>query len=327
MMILLPVVLSADPVAESPRNASTVDRHHGALSRKVLRLNVRVNRFIENRFPRSGERRPSPGALDAIDHDYDLTGSHVRVSPHVVFTEGGGHDFGIDYSLRLRLVKLSDRLDFFADRYDTDRETLDTSFVDRSRRESEPTRTEPALAGLTYSLLHEVARQVSLSGGLRFQPEPAPRLRLRARQRIPLGPWRASLEQSVLWDLSDGFGERTQVDFERAAGSSARLRLSSSLVWSELSRGLEWGQLAACHVHLGGPRHLAFRAGALGYTHPVTVVDQYLLRLPYRQRVFRDWLFLEIEPGVDFFRDDRYRATLLTSVRLDILFGSFGLAP
>ena len=38
-----------------------------------------------------------------------------------------------------------------------------------------------------------------------------------------------------------------------------------------------------------------------GHTRPSMVAEQYYVRGPYRQRIYRDWLFLTIEPGMDFF--------------------------
>jgi len=320
-VMLLPPTTGQAAAGEGP-DAHPIDTQHERISQRVLDANRWMNRLLDRSL---NGWQTNDDDLDraTAPSDFELRGSHMRVSPWVLFNEGGGHDIGIDYGLRLRLLPLSDRLHFFAARYDTDRETLDTSTTDRYRREPEPSRNDPALAGLTYFLLHDVVRQLSLSGGIRFRPAPEPRLRLRGRYRHPLGDeWLATFEQSGYWDSTDGFGERSQVAFSRPAGEWAHINLVSSLVWSELSRGLDWGHVSSCHIALGTTRSLQFRAGALGYTHPGTVVDQYLVRTPVRHRFMRDWMVLQIEPGVDWFREHNYRAALLVSIKLEVRFGA-----
>ncbi len=63
--------------------------------------------------------------------------------------------------------------------------------------------------------------------------------------------------------------------------------------------------------------------GAHGTSHPSWITDQYLVRAAYRKRVHRDWMFLEIEPGLDFFREDGFSMTPLINVKLEIVFGAF----
>ncbi|HAS83157.1 MAG TPA: hypothetical protein DCS43_10920, partial [Verrucomicrobia bacterium] len=70
-------------------------------------------------------------------------------------------------------------------------------------------------------------------------------------------------------------------------------------------------------------RSAAIKLGVRGYTHPSLVTDQYLVRVSYRKRVHRDWLFLEIEPGLDFFREDDFKTTPLINIHLDIVIGAF----
>ena len=317
---MLPAGAAARADEAAAPDTHAIDVQHDRISQRVLETNRWLNRLLD--------RSLNGLHLDDADRetdraDIELRGSHMRVSPWVLFRERGGHDIGVDYGLRLRLLPLSDRLDFFADRFDTHRETLDISESDRYRREPEPGRNEPALAGLTYFLLHDVARQLSLSGGIRFKPEPVPRMRLRGRYRHPLGAdWTATFEQSVYWDSGDGFGERTQLAFSRPMDERVDVSLVSSLVWSELSRGLDWGHVSSCRMALAPTRSLELRGGAMGHTHPGTVVDQYLVRAPFRQRFMRDWLVLQIEPGIDWFREQNYRATLLVSIKLEMRFGS-----
>ena len=140
-----------------------------------------------------------------------------------------------------------------------------------------------------------------------------------------MDPWRAELAQNLFWDARDGFGEQTQLQIGYTFNPRHRFRLTTSAEWSEISQGVDWDLFAAQTAELTPRQSLALRAGVRGHTEPAWIADQYLIRFTYRQRVLRDWLFLEIEPGLDFFREDRYRTAPLIEVKFDILAGS--IAP
>lgn len=127
----------------------------------------------------------------------------------------------------------------------------------------------------------------------------------------------------MFWNEKDGFGEKTEFALDRLFGEIHLFRLNSSLVWSEVSHGVDWGQFASYHAHFSSRRSAALKLGVRGYSHPSWITDQYLVRAACRKRVHRDWLFLEIEPGLDFFREDDFRTALLLNIKIEIVIGSF----
>ncbi len=301
-----------------------VDEQHRYLSRKVLFVAESINSFIAHAL--TDEDKREPDLVNRFYGDlltaYDVEGTRIRITPRATFSERSSHVYKMDFSARLRLGDISDRLQFFADSFDTDHNTMDEMFSHRYRRELDRERSEGATAGLTYLLTDRVTHRLSLSGGLRFRPEPSPRLRLRARVGKSFDKWRSEFTQNLFWDMEDGVGEKSQIKFDRPIGDLYLFRLSSSAVWSELSRGVDWGHFASYYATFSPRRSAAIKAGFRGHTHPSTVTEQYLVRIPYRQRIHRDWLFLEIEPGLDFFREDNYEIAPLINLKLDILIGS-----
>jgi len=253
---------------------------------------------------------------------HDVEGTCIRLIPRVTFHDRLDNEFKMDFRVRLRLGALSGRVRFFADSYDTVHDTLEGLFSARYRQELEDERSEGARAGLTYVVAERVRSQYDISGGLRLRPEPSPRVRLQARYRYQLGDWRTGFRQSVFWDREDGYGEKSEVLFDRPGGDIHLFRVHSTAVWSEISQGIDWGQHASYHVTFSPRRRLGLTAGLRGHTHPSTVVDQYLMRIPYRQRIHRDWLFFEIEPGLDFFREDDYGISPLVNLKIEILLGT-----
>lgn len=60
-----------------------------------------------------------------------------------------------------------------------------------------------------------------------------------------------------------------------------------------------------------------------GITNPSWTTDQYLIRVPFRRCLNREWVTLENEPRLDFFREDDFKRTLRVTIKFEIVFGSF----
>ncbi len=308
------------------REMTRMDRSHRYLSGRVLRLAESINNVISStvRQEEDHEAEMTGRFYGNLLTAYQVEGSHIRVTPRLIILEGSdNNEYKLDFSARLRLPDLSKRLRLYADSYDTDYDTMEEIFSSRYRKKLEEERSEGPTAGLTYFFSDRMRRQLSLSTGLRFRPEPSPKIRLRGRLRKTFESYRADLAQSVFWSERDGFGEKTEFTLDRPSGTIHLFRLKSSLVWSELSHGVDWGQYGSYYARLSKRRSAALKLGARGYSHPSLITDQYLLRVNFRRRVHRDWLFLEIEPGLDFFREDDFETSPLINIRLDIVIGSF----
>lgn len=300
-----------------------VDEQHRYLSQKVLGLAEAINNLLIRPFRKDeDESELMRKFYGDIQSAYDVEGTYIRITPRATIAEEADNVYKVDFRVRLRLSDISDRLKFFVDSYDTDHDTMEEVFSDRYRQELEDNRSEGASAGLTYLLTDRVKHQISLSGGLRFRPAPSPKLRLRAKVRKSFDVWSIEFSQSVFWDREDGFGEKSQFNFDRPIGDIQLFRLTTSAVWSEISQGVDWGQFVSYYATFSKRRSVAIKAGARGHTHPSTVTDQYLVRVPYRQRIHRDWLFIVIEPGLDFFREDNFEMSPLINLKIDIFFGT-----
>lgn len=313
------------PAEPEPEELTRLDRCHRYLSNRVLRFAESINNVISSTFRRDEDHESEMTSrfYGNLLTAYQVEGSHIRVTPRLIMTDGADNEYKLDFSARLRLPDLSKRLRLYADSYDPDYDTMEEIFSLRYREQLEAERGEGPTAGLTYFFSDHMQRQLSLSTGLRFRPEPSPKIRLRGRLRKSFDIWCADLSQSGFWSERDGFGEKTEFTLNRPTGESDLFRLQSSMVWSELSHGVDWGQFASYYANFSSRHSAALKLGVRGYSHPSWIADQYMVRLAYRRRVHRDWLFMEIEPGFDFFREDDFETTSLINIRFEIVIGFY----
>lgn len=314
---------------EAPESAplapetNLVDRGHRRVSGFLLDLVDGLDHFLHDSVAGEDEE-PSRLILqfygDRYLRSHSASASYITITPEVTFSDDPVVKTDIDFSARLRLRRLSDRLELFVDRFDDDEDLLDGVLgrVNQRLRDND----DEGGAGLRYRLPEYFSLRSSVSASVRLKPEPVPRIRLRSRLHLQMGAWQARLGETLFWESDDGVGEKTQLEFIRPLGTVTVFRSSTAAVWSETSEGVDLGHAVVWSHHLSRRRVISLRAGVAGHTEPSAIVDLYSVRTTWRQRIYRDWIFLEIEPGVDFPNDEDFETVPLLSIRFDVVLGA-----
>lgn len=247
-------------------------------------------------------------------------GSRLILSPIVETREYEGFKFGLKFRAKLSLPRLSERIDLILD---SDYDDRDPAPDLNKPRDIGLRSTDNGAANLRLRLDDVWKFKTALEAGLKFKPEPVPRLGARGRITWKK-PWlTARFTQRVFWESEDGFGERSTLDFEQYKKDVYMRRLSTSVLWSEGSDGVQGGQTLQLYRYLSKRRAVGLILGVYGPLEPSAHVDTYSARISWRQRIHRDWLFLEFEPGVDWPRDRDYQDVFIARVKFDIIFGDW----
>ncbi|HVR28371.1 MAG TPA: hypothetical protein VMS86_02460 [Thermoanaerobaculia bacterium] len=133
------------------------------------------------------------------------------------------------------------------------------------------------------------------------------------------------LRQSVFWRSDDGFGTRLDFDFERVLGGPYVMRWRNNGTFAQHLEGMKWFDELTLFHRLGERQALAYVVHAAGETDAEVPVEEYGLELVYRRNILREWLFVEMRPGVEWRRPDverRRQLTPLLGVGLEIQFGN-----
>jgi hypothetical protein len=154
-----------------------------------------------------------------------------------------------------------------------------------------------------------------------FDPEPDPEIKFRGIYRMSLGSWRASISQALFWERSEGYGEKSELSLHRPLGERTWFRTSTAAVWSESTDGVEMGQSLVLSHELDRRRAVAIKAAVQTASDPEWIWRRYLLRFRYRQMIHDDWVYLAVEPGVDFPASQDYDVVPLISLALEFRFG------
>ena len=145
--------------------------------------------------------------------------------------------------------------------------------------------------------------------------------RLRIQRYDNLGDWLARPSVVVSWFDSKGVEVRGTLDLDHALGERLMFRSSSGLRWRERDDLTSAAQTFSLFHTLDDRRGLVYETGAVADDDPRWFVDDYFVRVRFRVRLHKQWLFGEVRPQVDFYEEDNYAHTWSLMLRLEVLFG------
>lgn len=159
--------------------------------------------------------------------------------------------------------------------------------------------------------------------GLNLRWDNGPEAGLRARQGVTWdnGVTETSLDQSVWYRTDEGFGTKSRARWLYRLNESDRLHAQGDVIWEEVGRGLELDQIAGWYRDLPDFRRIGVRGLAYEYTHTSGTLDAAYLRAYYRRAVFKDRVFLHIEPGLSWLAREDYETLPTIFVRLETFWG------
>lgn len=115
-----------------------------------------------------------------------------------------------------------------------------------------------------------------------------------------LGTFRAT----GFWQNSEGFGLTSRIDAERALDNDSLIRWTASATISQESEGVRGYSSLTMYRGLRGSRSVAGQLFTSGEFDAAVPLGEYGIRVAYRQRVWRDWLVLELRPSLTWPKDD-----------------------
>lgn len=316
---------NAPPPAAEPEVSTS-----GRIDSAYARISARVGRFAKNvdnelcAWITPDDQRTS-GTLDRFfgsraDAGEDAGRSCLRIAPGVSVSRESGVKPLTRFGLTLMVPQFTDRLQFVANNFQQDEDVLPdiTDFFNEHRQVA---REDDESAGLRLNLLDTAGYGLSAGAGIRFRPAPVPSFKLKGGIGRQAGPWEYRAEETGFWQSDEGFGEKTALIHTYHYSDRLTLGSEEAVLWQEVQTGLTVGVTLSLRYALHGDRSIGLSGAVQGSTRPTVEVDHYALRVPCQRRLYRDWLHLQIEPGLNFDRDHNFTVDPIVTVALEFRFG------
>lgn len=297
----------APPVALGPE---FIDRVHRGLHRTVCRTAL----WFDSLFG-------DPSNFD------EYRGTYGRLRVGIGWDDIDGIEEDTHFAAKVDFPNLEERLNAFVGRFDRD------DLVEDRQRNIE---TIPApvlgipdddewLVGLGYTPRRGRRSKLSFDLGADIEFPMNPFLRARYRHRYSIGSAsQIQVRHALFWEREDGYGTTHRFDLDHLLGEKTLFRWRNVGTLSEGDQGLDWYSESTIYRRLAPLRAMALQFSIDGETDAPVRLESYLLRVIYRESIFRPWLFLDVRPGVAWRREEhrgpRETAPFVT-VSLEILFG------
>lgn len=217
-------------------------------------------------------------------------------------------------SLRIALPRLQNRLQFFVDGLVIDDDPDSISSVFDSARDSDSD------AGLRKIFTRDEFRSLNTDVGIRLGSTPQLFGRVRGRLVIPMDLWQLQLSQRFTWFTSDGLVGTSEVQFDRPMANDYLFRSTTRLTWEENESGWTPEHSLALYKEVSPRRSWRLNIAGSWPETPHTSQANYSTIFTYRQLLHRQWLFLDIAPGVEFPQENDYKANAFIAAKFEVIF-------
>ena len=162
-------------------------------------------------------------------------------------------------------------------------------------------RDDDWLFGLGFSRSGNLTRGFDLGVGVKLATPLEPYVRLTYRwNRIFRDATLLSIRPRVFWQSQRGTGATLNTDLSHAFSSTFLVRWANDLAVEDEIEGLGWRSDLIAYQGLSNDSALSYGIFAYGESDAAVEVQNYGFELRHRQRIYREWLHLQLSTGVSW---------------------------
>jgi len=181
------------------------------------------------------------------------------------------------------------------------------------------------LVGLGFTGKKRTGFKLSIGAKVRAPPEPYIKLRYRKHFALTESTM-FSVRPIVYWKTEEKFGTTLHLDLDQMLADHLMLRWANfgNVAQGEEVQGLEWESSLFLFQALSNRRAMTYRLLVVGETQAEEQLNNYGFEVRYRQRVLREWLFLEFIGGVTwpkYFITEEREANIGIGAGFEMYFG------
>ena len=285
----------------SPQRMNTMDRTQYMVSENIDGFAHWIDSFFDD------------GRI--IEED---ASTRLRVSQGIFFEKGERARLKARINIKFDVPRFEHKLKLFVSDEDVNEEKTVTA-ANKTFNEID----EDVQVGLQYFAKSSDKRNISLSTGIKLESLEVfagPRY----RRTFRLDGWQLRFTQRIRWYTSMGWESTTRFDLEKLLSENILFRNIIKGRWREEDEGYRYEFNPTLVQALEGDKGLEYQWGNFFRTRPAHRFEESVLRIRYRQRFWRKWLFYELAPQVAFRNDDDFEPTPGINLLLEVVFGGNG---
>jgi hypothetical protein len=255
----------------------------------------------------------------------EATGSFVKLRFDANWIESRGDKYQADVDARLDLPGTEDRLQLLVESDPAQTGAEDDPLADSP---GEAADDEEGLAVAVEAWLEgeravdwQLRPALGIRGGLPLNPF----ARFRAIRRHQYAKWDSRFAATLVYFYQDGLIFSASKDFDRPLSDTLVFRTRSAYQWRRKQERETFQETLSLFKTLTERRRVAYEVGLTADDQPGWALNEYFARIRYRQRVYKHWLFAELQPRVRWPKATNYDHEAALIFRLEAVFGERSL--
>jgi len=212
----------------------------------------------------------------------------------------------VNLRARYALPAMQQRARLVVGRGDTDDliDGTEEPFTDGLPGSFDSDRDDDWLIGLGFSRSGDLKRGFDLGVGVKVATPLEPYVRLTYRwNRIFRDTTLLSIRPRVFWQSQRGTGATLHTDLGHTFSPTFLVRWANNFAVEDEIEGLGWRSDLLAYQGLSDTKALSYGLFAYGESDAAVEVQNYGFELRYRQRIYREWFFIQLSSGVSWPRE------------------------
>ncbi|MFT7109943.1 MAG: hypothetical protein ACI843_001610 [Psychrobacter glaciei] len=301
----------SDPIGDKLTEPKTVrpannlfilDWSNEVASRYVESLNDNVDSFFMRAF------------FDPELIEDESSGSNGRIFLSARSGKGQSVNFESGINLKIVLPKTRDRLKLLVETNENDDGNTESSVIGTTDNVTYST-------AVRLELTDEKNWKTSLDNGIRWEGKPIYFTRIRARRTDYFDTWRTRYLQSIYWRTDVEWGSIFSLNAIRPIDFSRSFNIGFDADYILKKDMAELESSVSIFHELSYRSALLYQLAAFGDTESLTRVNEAVLSIAYRRKIYKSFVFFEVVPEIGFPRELNYKATPALTLTLEMIFG------
>lgn len=303
--ILQPVAFAAKKKKKQAKKndkKALVDYYHQKFSRSVLKFSDSIDGFFAD-----------------SQHSELVNESKLILQFDTFVREARGPVVVPEINYRLILPRTQKRLRLFIENENQDERSETSKARDAQIQQNRPNENNSAL-GVRYLVEKSGIRFYQDTGIIASIP-PDAFLRVGAKKTIEFTKWILKIHERLRWQNSRGFTNDIDVDFDRSLSRKHILRMVNNFFWNDQDYSIRFENGPSLFHQISQHKAISYHAHVISVNIPDFLVTNYILQATYRQRIYSNWLFVDLTPFINFPRERNFARTPGFILGFDAVFG------
>lgn len=243
------------------------------------------------------------------------------------FTEDGeGTDLKLKASLRIGIPYAQKRLKLIVTGEPDEETAIEDTSGSTVRRSFDRIDKNDVSVSLQHAIMEEINRYLSSRLGFVFRDGKA-RMFLEGRFRtlFNLDTWGMRFTERLRWYTDKGWESTTTLDFEKPLSKRFFFRTTAEGEWLEDQDGFPHSLTFTVAQLINKRQAIEYSWDNTFQTRANYHLENVTLRIRYRERIWRDWLFYDIEPQLIFPYAEGTKMNPGILLRLEAIIGQYNI--